>query len=910
MNSYNIPAAGSVVQPQQFGDVVAGHALEFRPSQLHRVERAHEIPFSVLAKNTGTFSKTFAIGPTGAPGKIRDSDRAADTAARVTLNGTPGAIAQQFASRLRDVRANEALVLAPPPAGRDLWKVLPKKELGERSDAIARTKDFFLALPGPAIMGLDFDAKEWPSPIRERVRSSGGVLNVLKDVFPDMANAIFVRRPSVSCGIRNTATGQQTPSENGAHWYFFVTAGSEIREFAQRLHDRLVLAGYGFGFVSKAGVIHIRSLIDVTASLDASRLWYEADAELTDPRLRYIDGARSVQIENEAGGLLELSRLADLSDDGKERLDAVAVEITKENADAAARARSDWQLQRRSELVAKGWDPAKAERVTGSATTHELVGEFELALDDGVAVTVDEILDDPARFHKATCPDPLEPEYGAGRNLAIIYTDGGRARIMSHAHGRTLYRLSRSAEHWLEQEADNVVLFPTSDESVHRLAHIRPMVTVRQRPDGRTISTRKWLIEPRYPIGDVTQIVGEPGISKSSFAILDALIVASGDERLLRGEGRTAPERLYRSGPVVIYNAEDSTEEMRRRLTAGMRHYAIDELAHPIHLWSGVDGEVLTIMERRDGNRGPVKRAAGADLLINRIRETGTVLAFLDPQVSLSLGLQENDTGDMNALLQELATIAAAEQVAIAVIHHTAKHTRGAAGDMGAGRGSFAVAGKVRSMLTLTNIATADAEAWGVDAETHVRLDYAKASHGRMPRSPLLLKRCDVSVGNGIGATAGTVFEETPAEMLRRQGDRAPVIEVVGPASAVPASGPSDAERRACEDTSIARAALTAMAGETPVRIADIRAQLMKAVNDAGISRAKSANLISSIVTSALCLGGVVLEHEGQIVRVRAFQEGRGPKAPWFLEVSKPTDKLSGRVDENDGSLGNAGAFS
>jgi hypothetical protein len=70
----------------------------------------------------------------------------------------------------------------------------------------------------------------------------------------------------------------------------------------------------------------------------------------------------------------------------------------------------------------------------GSAPTT-LTGMHEILLDDGAVVTVMDVLCEPERFDGATCADPLEWDYGGGRNKAIIYTDRSRPAIFSQAHG-------------------------------------------------------------------------------------------------------------------------------------------------------------------------------------------------------------------------------------------------------------------------------------------------------------------------------------------------------------------------------------------------------------------------------------------------------------------------------------------
>ena len=166
---------------------------------------------------------------------------------------------------------------------------------------------------------------------------------------------------------------------------------------------------------------------------------------------------------------------------------------------------------------------------------------------------------------------------------------------------------------------------------------------------AKKLPVRRWLVQPRLPIGDVFQLVGEPGTSKSTFALRDALAVATNRESLLRGMGAdgepVTAERLHRSGAVVVYNAEDRLDEMERRLAAAQRHYGVTsaDMKHAIVLWSGVDGTTLKIMHR-SRERGALQRAPGADTLEATINKHGAVLAILDPQISLRLALPKTTT--------------------------------------------------------------------------------------------------------------------------------------------------------------------------------------------------------------------------------------------------------------------------
>ncbi|WP_177282639.1 AAA family ATPase [Devosia enhydra] len=439
---------------------------------------------------------------------------------------------------------------------------------------------------------------------------------------------------------------------------------------------------------------------------------------------------------------------------------------------------------------------------------------------------------------------------------------------------------------WFEDlgdEPEDTSDFPTSNRV--------QLKVVSGRIEPAALPVRRWLIQPRLPIGDVAQCVGEPGVNKSTFALRDALAIATGREDILRGVDATSRpitmERLHRPGPVIVYNAEDRLDEMERRLAAAQRHHGVDgAMPHPIILWSGIDQQKLTLMERRkDGDA--LKLAPGAAELEAAIQDHGAVLAILDPQISLVTGGSENSNDDQDAVFQYLARMASRLSTAVMVIHHTAKHTRSAKGDMGAGRGGFAAVGKVRSAFTLVHVTGEDEEkAWGVSSRDGlIRLDYAKVSHDRKPPDPIVFKRKSCPVGNGSGmrpADAVALFDANPAEALRIAGDEAPVLEVVDTKALIAAvkARPRDESKA----TAIAEIVSQLMDDRDTVGLSEIIFPAGDRMREAGLSVATSRQEITHVLSTNLAGPGAQTSHRGQIVRVRAAKKGHLTNAPWQLQ--------------------------
>lgn len=497
-------------------------------------------------------------------------------------------------------------------------------------------------------------------------------------------------------------------------------------------------------------------------------------------------------------------------------------------------------------------------------------------------------------FGKAS-PDewgPADIEASAKLIAALRITDPGKHRELVQVWAnRSVEPLPADVTEATIQQAQIAEAERHKQEQGELLAGIS---VVSSAINARSIPIREYVIEPRLLVGDVTQVVGEPAVSKSSLALLDAIRIAAG-----RPDIRVGDEQLHRGGPVIVYNAEDRLDEMRRRLTALQINYGVRDTPHPIILWSGVDGPTLKVLKRGSGKNGSLERAPGADFLEDMIRHHQPVLVCLDPQVSLLAGALENSNDDINDLYQEIANIAAKHSTSIQIIHHTSKATRDNAGDMGAGRGGFAAAGKARVVYTITNVTgkAEDEKQWGISpADNLIRLDSAKMNHAARSRTPTFLRRRSVPVGNGQGiplTTAAALYEHSPRQVLEATGDFAPVLEAVN----------LDELRRLAKapnvDTEIsqkiAETVYLAMGEADECKASSIIPVVGERLRAEGVTSATSRQELTPIITNALLGTGVTLERSGQKVRVVAVKLGGSNNAPWvFRRTYETKNELEG----------------
>lgn len=162
----------------------------------------------------------------------------------------------------------------------------------------------------------------------------------------------------------------------------------------------------------------------------------------------------------------------------------------------------------------------------------------------------------------------------------------------------------------------------------------------------------RWLVENLFADEAVGIIGGEPKCCKSFLALDIAVSVASGAPCL----GRFP---VKNSGRVLLFAAEDALHTVRQRLLG-------------ICLKKQVDFEALDVFVI-------TQASVRLDLEVDRKRLLDTLvehrphLLILDPFVRLHRGIDENDSGQVAALLAYLRHLQRLFHCAVIVVHHAKK---------------------------------------------------------------------------------------------------------------------------------------------------------------------------------------------------------------------------------------------
>src|ERR1700758_4800944 len=161
----------------------------------------------------------------------------------------------------------------------------------------------------------------------------------------------------------------------------------------------------------------------------------------------------------------------------------------------------------------------------------------------------------------------------------------------------------------------------------------------------------QWLVQGLWSDQAVGILGGEPKCCKSFLALDLAVSVASGTPCLRRFA-------VQRTGPVLLFPAEDSLAVVRQRLEGICSAAGVGFQSLPV--------EVITVPSLR------LDAPKDRDRTPNSVQARQPRLPILDPLIRLHR-VDENDASQIAGLLSYLRQLQRAFQVAVLVVHHARK---------------------------------------------------------------------------------------------------------------------------------------------------------------------------------------------------------------------------------------------
>lgn len=259
------------------------------------------------------------------------------------------------------------------------------------------------------------------------------------------------------------------------------------------------------------------------------------------------------------------------------------------------------------------------------------------------------------------------------------------------------------------------------------------------------IPARQWVLGRALLKGHLSVLVAPPGVGKSTLVIAMAVSIITGE--------KITGHEVHRQGKVWIYNNEDDTDELKRRLAAVLQHnnLSYDQIKGQLAMNSGADRPLLIAKTMSDGT---VIRLPDVDACIAHIKKHGINTFMVDPFIETH-ECDENSNQEIKRVAQMYRDIARQANCTVLLIHHTAKPPQGSsdghAGNMNTARGASALIGVSRVILTLYGMSKKDAEMYGIDEKDRhkwARLDDAKANLSLASPEAMWYQRIGVEIAN------------------------------------------------------------------------------------------------------------------------------------------------------------------
>jgi hypothetical protein len=445
---------------------------------------------TVVRNHHGTLTKRATLNTDGA---LHIAPSASLT--RGSFRTVPAPSLTDLTQIIGQLRASEAIMhgVAKNGALEGALATVQAAADGKAPGALTRTLADFGWPNGPGYLMLDFDLKDLPDHLRQRLNLSDDPVEgirqlreVLLAAVPVLADLPALALPSASAMLYR-ADGMLLRGLTGVRMYIPVEHAADIPQLGNRLHARLILAGFGWSYVSKAGTLAgPRSLIDAS-------VW-------SPERLDFIGGASCGQgVVQRRGELmmwnadspawLTLDLLPILSGTECARHQTIVAELRTAAKPEAERARAEYAEERRKA------GHTTAISYSDSGEVQWLDGQHEILLADGW-VSADEIIQNPERYHGKRCHDPLDPEgYGGDPRIGTIYTlnqTTGPA-IHSFAHGGASFLLRASAAADFEKlPGEKTAIERANDEFALVVSRPRQVLWRREGRDAEFLPLDHW----------------------------------------------------------------------------------------------------------------------------------------------------------------------------------------------------------------------------------------------------------------------------------------------------------------------------------------------------------------------------------------------------------------------------------
>lgn len=339
--------------------------------------------------------------------------------------------------------------------------------------AVARSNDNFKLPIGPGILVGDVD----------RQMSQAQIYAAYKQVIPELDRFPFLIRASSSAGlVRN---GQYIKAPDQANHVYLPTQDASLNaQVLEIMHKMAWIYGHGWVFISKAGTILERSIVDLALRAPSQPVYvsYCAPYPGADEHGAAIWQYNGATVSPAADDIVQMTKqVTSYEGDGSGQLFdpqayIEAYERDKEAVDERYRKVRDkavWEAEPEARRVreqhirdlesycAAAGIPQLANPgdVVRGHQQGVLVGSEPLHLGPDRWTSVSAVLTDPVKFNDVPLADPVEPLYNNSFTVAKIYTNlkdkYAPMRIRSMAHGGDIYRLL-----WDHQSASALIEDP------------------------------------------------------------------------------------------------------------------------------------------------------------------------------------------------------------------------------------------------------------------------------------------------------------------------------------------------------------------------------------------------------------------------------------------------------------------